>query len=592
MKPAGKHLATLGVILCCTATGAGRSFAAPAKAEIDEAIAAMSTYEYGQSRKPLQRVEALVRETHLDAELRLHLEQQMARLLLSSSSTMASKQFVCRKLWQIGTDASLGALERLLLDEKTTEMACYAVASRRSERVNHALLSALEKLEGKALIAVINLLGDRRDSRSADALSGITRNKDDDTATAAVVALGKIATNQAVDALKALGKDSNVALRRAASHALLESARELASRGKLSEAGPLYRLLSTADHPLQVRRGAIQGRMELGEAEAVSTVLSTVEGEDGTLKAAAYSSFSRAGGNLARAIRGLRSPKEKKRVLSGLAGIPHPGALELVLRQSEDPEERSAALATALDLARQQMGADPRLAREMLEDLLALSEDKGLRDLLQELSGAGSPGAADRLPVVLFDGESFAGWEGDTTNTWRIEDGAIMAGSLERAAPRNEFLATTKEFENFDLRLKFRITGNHRVNAGVQFRTRRIPNHHEVSGYQADIGPGVDGHLYDESRRRRMLATPGRETLEKAQAAAGYAGWQTYRIRAEGDRIQLWLNGVETIDYVERDAGIARTGIVALQIHGGMQAIIAYKDITIKELSAPSSSKP
>ena len=29
--------------------------------------------------------------------------------------------------------------------------------------------------------------------------------------------------------------------------------------------------------------------------------------------------------------------------------------------------------------------------------------------------------AADRKFVSLFDGKSFSGWEGDTTNTWRIE---------------------------------------------------------------------------------------------------------------------------------------------------------------------------
>lgn len=204
--------------------------------------------------------------------------------------------------------------------------------------------------------------------------------------------------------------------------------------------------------------------------------------------------------------------------------------------------------------------------------------------LVIALCGSHNLAASEGKTIRLFDGKSFAGWEGDTANTWRIEDGAITAGSLDEAAARNEFLATTREFGNFDLRLKFRIKGNHRVNAGVQFRTRRIPNHHEVSGFQADIGPDVDGHLYDESRRRRNLAAPDMATLKKAQRAAGQDGWQTYRIRADGDRIQLWLNGVKTVDYVEKEPGIARSGIIALQIHGGMKAVISYKDIVITEL--------
>lgn len=196
---------------------------------------------------------------------------------------------------------------------------------------------------------------------------------------------------------------------------------------------------------------------------------------------------------------------------------------------------------------------------------------------------AASAGAG---PVSLFDGKTTKGWEGDTKNTWRIEDGMIVAGSADKQVPRNEFLSTTKRFENFDLRLKFKITGDKHVNAGVQFRTERIPDHHEVIGYQADIGPGYYGALYDESRRRKILAKPDKETTAKALAAVGEDGWHRYRIRAKGNRIQLWLNGVKTVDYVEKDAKIARDGIIAVQIHGKMQAVIAYKDITIEELPA------
>jgi hypothetical protein len=107
---------------------------------------------------------------------------------------------------------------------------------------------------------------------------------------------------------------------------------------------------------------------------------------------------------------------------------------------------------------------------------------------------AGLPAvAAD--PTLLFDGKTFAGWNGDTTNTWRIENGEIVAGSPDKAAPRNEFLATDKEFENFELKLEYKMTCTAGCNAGVQFRSQRVPNHHEVSGYQADIAPGITAGL-------------------------------------------------------------------------------------------------
>jgi len=192
--------------------------------------------------------------------------------------------------------------------------------------------------------------------------------------------------------------------------------------------------------------------------------------------------------------------------------------------------------------------------------------------------------AEERTTISLFDGKSFKGWEGDTEKTWRIEDSSLVAGSLETTVPRNEFLATTREFENFELKIKYKLIGTEGfVNGGVQFRTQRIPDHHEVIGYQADLGAGYDGHLYDESRRKTMLASPAPQVLARALRKDD---WNQYRIRAEGPRIQLWLNDIQTVDYVEKDAAIPRKGRIAVQIHGNCKAIVKYKEIEITELPA------
>ncbi|MDA1276662.1 MAG: DUF1080 domain-containing protein [Verrucomicrobia bacterium] len=194
--------------------------------------------------------------------------------------------------------------------------------------------------------------------------------------------------------------------------------------------------------------------------------------------------------------------------------------------------------------------------------------------------------------TAIFDGKSFAGWEGDTNNVWRIADGAITAGSFDRVEPRNEFLATVRQYTNFQLRVRFKIQGTKALNAGVQFRTQRIPNHHEVSGYQADIGTEVDGHLYDESRRNRMLASPSKSAVERALRAVSADGWHEYRISAINQRILIWLNGVQTIEFNEPDPAIPQRGIIALQIHGGMKGTIAYKDIQIEEFpSEPAATR-
>jgi hypothetical protein len=181
----------------------------------------------------------------------------------------------------------------------------------------------------------------------------------------------------------------------------------------------------------------------------------------------------------------------------------------------------------------------------------------------------------------LFDGKTLTGWEGETKETWRVQDGAIAGGSLEKTVPRNEFLCTTQTFGDFELKVRFKLLGDPKVaNAGVQFRTKRIPNHHEVSGYQADIGQHYWGALYDESRRNKVLAQPPKEVLDKIVKPND---WNDYVIRCEGPRIRLWLNGTLTVDYTEKDDKIERTGIVGLQVHGGGKTLALYKDITIEE---------
>lgn len=185
----------------------------------------------------------------------------------------------------------------------------------------------------------------------------------------------------------------------------------------------------------------------------------------------------------------------------------------------------------------------------------------------------------------LFDGKTFAGWEGDTEKIWRIEDGQIVAGSLTSKVARNEFLSTKESFGDFELKLEFKIQGvpgGGMINAGVQIRSERIPNNHEMIGYQADIGdPKYWGALYDESRRKKILAEVD---MTKVEPVIKRDGWNTYVIRCQGPRIQLFINGLQTVDYTETDTTIPLTGKLAVQIHSGGPTEVRYRNIAIKKL--------
>ena len=172
-----------------------------------------------------------------------------------------------------------------------------------------------------------------------------------------------------------------------------------------------------------------------------------------------------------------------------------------------------------------------------------------------------------------------ANWHGDLS-MFQIVEEQIVAGTLDAEIPRNEFLMTDKKYENFELRVQFKLEGES-PNAGIQIRTAEIEGDHEVSGYQADLGPGWWGCLYDESRRNRVLAGPPTKLRELPILDND---WNDYRIVCKGRRIQLWINGIQTVDYTETDDSIPLRGIIAVQVHSGKPMLARYRQIRLRPL--------
>ncbi|MFO0918679.1 MAG: DUF1080 domain-containing protein [Planctomycetaceae bacterium] len=191
---------------------------------------------------------------------------------------------------------------------------------------------------------------------------------------------------------------------------------------------------------------------------------------------------------------------------------------------------------------------------------------------LASIAQAAEPGF-----VPLFNGRDLSGWDGDLT-LWKVVDGMIVGDSP--GIKHNQFLKTKRSYEDFELRLEFRLKGGV-GNSGVQFRSKSVENSTEVSGYQADLGENYWGCLYDESRRNKTLA----QADPKLKDVLNKDGWNDYVIRADGNRITLAINGVTTVDYREEEAGIPRAGILALQVHSGPPLRVEFRNIRILELN-------
>lgn len=201
------------------------------------------------------------------------------------------------------------------------------------------------------------------------------------------------------------------------------------------------------------------------------------------------------------------------------------------------------------------------------------------------------PLSAVAEPVSLFDGSTLDGWDYDPA-VWRVEEGCITGGSTTERIPKNFFISTQRSFQNFELRLKIKCSGDPQtglINSGIQIRSIRDGT--AMSGYQVDCGAGWFGKIYDEHRRNKVIWSPTPEQQAALDKAVDVFGWNEYIIRAEGPRIQTWINGVHCMDFTEDDPNIALDGVIAPQVHSGGVCLVQVKDVTIEELP-PTPGSP
>ncbi len=56
--------------------------------------------------------------------------------------------------------------------------------------------------------------------------------------------------------------------------------------------------------------------------------------------------------------------------------------------------------------------------------------------------------------------------------------------------------------------------------------------------------------------------------------------WNILRVRARGDRYEVWLNGIKTTEYT--NATYPGSAPIGLQVHPGLAMSVQFKDIVVK----------
>jgi len=153
---------------------------------------------------------------------------------------------------------------------------------------------------------------------------------------------------------------------------------------------------------------------------------------------------------------------------------------------------------------------------------------------------------------------------------WQVENGEIV-GKSATGLKKNTFLKSHIAVENFKLSLKVKLTPNE-ANSGVQFRSAPHETY-EAKGYQADIGKGWWGKLYEESGRGLLWNKDNEDAVKKED-------WNTYEVLAVGHKIQTAINGRKCVDLDDPKGDL--TGHIAVQVHAGGPTEVRYKDFQLE----------
>ncbi len=229
-------------------------------AKLQELLENVKKYDWGQSRLALTEVSEIIKKAHSSSTELRQIEKALLEVL-TSDTTRAGKQFVCRELSIIGTGQSVSVLGNMLVDTETSDMARYALERIPGSAVDEALRSALRRANGKPKIGIINSLGQRRDKRAVRALSRMVTGSDKAVAMAAAAALGQIADTRATEALKGAQDKVSGKLQMVVLDSYLKCADQLVADGNKIKALVIYKALQKSDMPKPIRTAALTGML-------------------------------------------------------------------------------------------------------------------------------------------------------------------------------------------------------------------------------------------------------------------------------------------------------------------------------------------
>ncbi len=539
------------------------------QAKLDGLLRRIALYQYGESRAPLTELNTFIRWVDDIPEARTTMEQRFAAFL-GENATLAGRQFICAKLSQIGTAASVPVLSEMLGDTATADMALLALEAIPDPAVEGLLLGALDRARGRTRIGIVTALGNRRADASTSGLLAMLADPDTNARTAAASALGRIGTRSALSGLALRFTMTRGDLRGEILHAMLACADRLRSEGVTDIALAAYRKLSAPGNPLPVRSAALRGIVLSDRTNAASVIRETLRGTDRAIHPAAAKLLSEvtdiAGIRSVAAELPRLSPASQIQILASLAQyrdaevqrsvtgmlLSRNGTVRIASLQTLGAMGDAGAVSSIARAASRAPGSDQKVARASLAGLHA----SGVNDTILALL----PRADSKTKVELMRA---------------IGERRITSGSTRTVNAVTDEAGTVRMEGEQKLAMPLLFEGARDPSAAVRLESARTLN--LIAG--GDEVPAMIELLEgarDESFRSEMeraLASSSRRITDPASrdraVLAAYPGAKGKRAKISLIRVVGRIGAQSSLPLLrgtlkESDPDIRREGILAL----------------------------
>ena len=212
----------------------------------------------------------------------------------------------------------------------------------------------------------------------------------------------------------------------------------------------------------------------------------------------------------------------------------------------------------------------------------------------QDVNEATEPGVNRSDVIDLLEGGTLDAWKVPSDH-WFVEEESIVGHTGEEKLEIPEWLYTKQQFSNFEFTCEMKLTGDNHRNTGIYFRvnTFLFEDHHGNKSYEAPSGYEFDaafhnpgkrnfrGTLGDWYARPSLRLFPDQTIIDLAYKSDE---WNRMTIRARGNRLEYWINGIKVMDYLDHDPKASRKGVIGFQIHDGSVMKVEYRNIRVLPL--------